>query len=291
MASYIPGQLLGGRQVGLGPLQLGQVDAAGVAWTVAADGLRGWSGPAVRTQYTERDADHGAWAGPTYLGARSITLAGTITAPDLATLDAAAEQLYAAAALTDTTLVVAEGTPKQATVRRSGEVLFAYETDRVARYSMLLTAADPRRYSTTLQSQSTALPSVTGGVTLPITLPLTITATTASGTITLTNSGSIATRPVLTVTGPCPGGFTIVAARPDGAVTQQTYTDSLGAGDVLVLDADAHAAVLNGQVSRRRYLSGPWPEVPAQSSLQLSWNCPAYDPSALLTGTCRAAWL
>ncbi|MCG6499468.1 phage tail domain-containing protein [Kitasatospora sp. A2-31] len=290
MAGYTPGQVLG-RTVTLGSLQLGVVDAAGVAWTVSRDGLRGWSGAPVRTQYSDREADHGAWAGPTYLGARVITLAGTITAPDLATLDAAAEQLYAAAALTDTTLVVGESVPKQATVRRSGDVLCDYETDRVARYSVMLTAADPRRYSTTLQSQSAALPSVTGGLTLPITLPIMITATTASGTISLTNQGTIATRPVLTVTGPCAGGFTIVAARPSGATTQQTYSDSLAAGDVLVIDSLARTVTLNGSVSRRRYLSGTWPEIPPQSSLALSWTCPSYDPSALLTGTCRSAWL
>ncbi|MEV7358211.1 hypothetical protein [Kitasatospora sp. NPDC091276] len=291
MAGYTPGQLLGGRQVTLGSLQLGAVDAGGVAWTVARDGLKGWSGAAVRTQYSDREADHGAWAGPTYLGARVITLAGTIVAPSLAALDAAAEQLFAAAALSDTTLTVAESIPKQATVRRSGEVLLEYDTDRVARYSIMLTAADPRRYSTTLQSQSAGLPQTSGGITLPIILPLTITATTASGTITLANQGSISTRPVLTVTGPCTGGFTIVAARPSGVVTQQTYSDTLGPGDTLVIDAQARTVRLNGQASRRRYLSGAWPEILPQSQLTFSWSCPNFAAAALLTGTARSAWM
>lgn len=289
--AYTPGQLLGGRQITLGTLQLGVVDAAGVAWTIAPDGLKGWAGPAVRTQYSDREADHGAWAGPTYLGARPITLAGTIVAPSLAALDAAAEQLFAAAALSDTTLTVAETIPKQATVRRSGEMLLEYDTDRIARYSVMLTAADPRRYSTTLQSQSAGLPQTTGGITLPITLPLTITATTASGSFTLANSGSIGSRPVLTVTGPCTGGFTIVASQPSGVTTQQTYNDSLLAGDTLVIDALARTVRLNGQTSRRRYLSGTWPEIPPQSSLSFSWSCPNYSSSALLTGTARSAWM
>lgn len=288
---YIPGQVLGGRTVTLGSLTLGQVDAAGVAWTVGADGLQGWDGTDVRTQYTDREADHGAWAGPTYLTARPITLAGTITAPDLPSLDTAIDQLQAAASLTDTLLVVAESVPKQALVRRSGKPLVRLVTDRVAVYSLLLTAADPRRYSTVLQSQSAALPSTSGGLTLPITLPLTITATTASGAITLTNDGSIATRPVLTITGPTVGGFTIVASSPSGAITQQTYSDSLGTGDVLVIDSMARTVTLNGQVSRRLYWSGTWPEIPAESSLTFQWTCPTYDPSALLTGTVRSAWL
>ncbi|MGW6913704.1 phage distal tail protein [Kitasatospora sp. NPDC054939] len=291
MAGYTPGQVLGGKTAALGTLVLGAVDAAGTAWTIGRDGLQGWDSADVRAQYTDREADHGSWAGPTYLAARVITVAGTATATSLAALDAAGEQLSAAASLEDTVLEVADAVPKRVTVRRSGRVLWQPETDRTARYSVMLTAADPRRYSTVLQSQSAALPSVTGGLTLPITLPITITATTVSGTITLTNQGTIGTRPVLTVTGPCAGGFTIVAARPTGVTTQQTYSDSLLAGDVLVIDAQARTVTLNGQVSRRRYLSGTWPEVPPQSSLTFSWTCPVYDAAALLTGTCRSAWM
>ncbi|MFJ2863676.1 hypothetical protein [Kitasatospora sp. NPDC087314] len=287
---YVPGQLLGGRQITLGALVLGQVDAAGVAWTVAKDGLKGWSGPAVRTQYSDREADHGSWAGPTCLGMRTITLAGTITAPDLATLDAAAEQLYAAAALTDTPLVVTESVPKQAMVRRSGEVLLEYETDTVARWSMLLTSADPRRYSTVLQSASTGLPVSTGGVVLPITLPLTITAGSSSGTLTLSNEGTIGARPVFAAVGPVPG-FNILVQYPDGTVRQLAYTDTLGVGDTLVIDTDAHTAVLNGTVGRRRYLSGPWPEIPAGQGVTVLWNSAGSDPAALLTATVRSAWM
>jgi hypothetical protein len=289
MAGYTPGQALG-RSVTLGSLQLGVVDAAGVAWTVAKDGLKGWSGAGVRTQYSDREADHGAWAGPTYLGVRVITLAGTITAPDLGTLDAAAEQLYAAASITDTVLTVAETIPKRATVRRSGEVLWDPETDRVARYSVMLTAADPRRYSTTLQSASTGLPVSSGGLTLPITLPITITAGSSSGSLTLTNAGTIGSRPVFTVLGPVPG-FNLLTSYTSGTVRQLAYTDTLNAGDTLVIDTDAHSVVLNGTVSRRRYLSGLWPEVPAGQTVTITWNSGGTDPAALLTATVRSAWM
>ncbi|GAA1164079.1 hypothetical protein F4556_002355 [Kitasatospora gansuensis] len=290
MAGYTPGQVLAGKQVALGGLLLGAVDAAGIAWTIDPDGLQGWDSPDVRTRYTEREADHGAWAGPVYLQARVLTLTGKIIAPDLASLDLATDQLSAAAALTDTVLTVVEAVPRQVTVRRSGRLLLRPDTDRIASYSVLLTAADPRRYSTTLQSQSTALPSVTGGLTLPVTLPLTITATTVSGTITLTNAGTVATRPQLTLTGPVTTP-TITVQYPDGTVRALLYGDSLGAGDVLVIDTDQHSAVLNGAVSRRMYLSGQWPEIPPGTSVAISWSASSYDPSARLTGTCRSAWL
>ncbi|MFJ6616682.1 hypothetical protein ACIQOW_03735 [Kitasatospora sp. NPDC091335] len=289
MAGYPPGLVLG-RQVTLGTLQLGAADGAGVAWTVASDGLDGWSGPETRGQYSNREADHGSWAGPTYLGERAITVAGTITAPDLATLDAAVEQLLAAASLTDTVLTVAETIPKQVTVRRSGKPLVRYETDRVARYSLLLTAADPRRYATVLQQQSTGLPVSTGGLTLPITLPLVIAAGSSAGSITLTNAGSIASRPVFTVVGPVPG-FNLLVQYPTGEVRQLAYSDTLGAGDVLVIDTDAHTALLNGTVSRRRYVSGRWPEIPPRQTVTVSWNSPGSDPAALLTATARSAWM
>ncbi|MFD5081854.1 hypothetical protein ACFWOG_04330 [Kitasatospora sp. NPDC058406] len=289
MAGYPPGLVLG-RQVTLGALQLGVVDGAGVAWSVGKDGLGGWAGPATRTQYSDRQADHGVWAGRTYLGARVITLAGTITAPDLAALDGAVEQLLDAAAITDTTLTVAETIPKQVVVRRSGEPLVSYETDRVARYSVMLTAEDPRRYATVLQTGTAGLPTSSGGVTLPITLPLTIPAGSSASTITLTNAGSIATCPLLTVAGPAPG-FTILTQYPDATVRALTYSDALLAGEVLTIDTATHTVTLTGGVSRRRYLSGQWPQIGPRQSVTVSWTSPAYDPAALLTASCRSAWM
>ncbi|MGW4803009.1 phage distal tail protein [Kitasatospora sp. NPDC004272] len=286
---YTPGQVLG-RTVTLGTLVLGQVDDAGTAWTVGPAGLRGWDGSPVRTQYSDRAQDHGAWAGPTYLAARPITISGTVTAPDLATLDAAQDQLSEAAALTDTLLVVGESVPKQALVRRSGEVLWRMETDRIASYSLMLTAADPRRYSTTLQQVSAGLPVSTGGLTLPITVPITITAGSTSGALTLTNAGLIGTRPVYTLTGPAPTP-TVLTQYQDGRSDALLYSDSLAAGDTLVIDVDARTVTLNGTVSRRRYLSGTWPEIPPGQSVQVSWTAAAYDPAAVLTATCRSAWM
>ncbi|PJN24067.1 phage tail domain-containing protein [Kitasatospora sp. CB02891] len=287
---YTPGQILGGRTVTLGTLVLGQVDAAGVAWTVSKDGLRGWDGAPVRAQYSDRTADHGSWAGPTYLAARPITVAGTVTAPDLATLDAAYDQLAAAAALTDTVLVVGETSPKQATVRRSGEVLWRLDTDRIASYSVMLTAADPRRYSTMLQTASTGLPAAGAGITLPITLPLTIPAGGSSGQLTLTNGGTIGTRPVFTITGPVTAPA-ILVQYPDSTVRQLAYSDTLGAGDQLVIDTDAHTAILNGVASRRRYLSGMWPEIGPGQTVTVQWTAASTDPAALLTASCRSAWM
>jgi hypothetical protein len=287
---YVPSTTLGGRRVDLGALTLGAVDDASVAWHL--QDLEGWDSPEVRADYQEREADHGSWGSQVYLSARVLSLAGKIEAPNLAALDGAMEQLRSAASLTDTTLVVYESTAKQVTVRRSGKVLIKVITDRVAEYSVLVTAGDPRRYATTLQSQSTGLPSVTGGVTLPITLPITISTTSTGGGFTLSNAGTISTRPMFTLVGPAALPV-ITATRPDGAIYQLAYSQTLGAGDTLVIDTAAHSVVLNGTVSRRPFISAQpsWPEILPGSSLSVRWTASAYDPAALLTGTCRSAWM
>lgn len=285
---FTAGQDLGGLRADLGAIPLGGVDTNGVAW--ALQSFDGWDSAEVRSEYTEREADHGAWASPVYLGSRPITLAGTVTAPDRATLEDALERLRTAAALGDTTLVVYElAGSKQATVRRSGKPLMAYVTDRIATYSVLVTAADPRRYEATQQSGQTALPSTTGGLVLPAAMPWTISATTVSGQITATNRGTIATRPQFTIAGPVQQPQVAVLYE-DGTVRTLAYSDTLGTGDVLTVDTDAHTVML-GAASRRRYLSGQWPEIPPGKTVTISFTAAAYNATASLTALWRSAWL
>ncbi|MFF4536537.1 phage distal tail protein [Streptomyces aureus] len=288
--AYTPGTDIDGRQATLGTLRLGAVDSAGVAWFLQS--LEGWDSSEVRSEFQDREADHGAWASPVYLGSRPVSLGGTVEAPDRASLDTALDTLYAAAALTDTTLTVWETTPKQATVRRSGKVLAQPVTDRTATWSVLMTAADPRRYGTTLQSGTTGLPATTGGLTWPITFPVTFSATTVSGQINAVNSGTLDTRPVLTITGPVVAP-TVSALYPDGSVRQLVYSQDLVSGDVLVIDTDAHTVVLNGSTSRRRFMtvSGGWPTIPAGSSVNYQFQSGTYNATATLTAAWRSAWM
>lgn len=279
---------LGATPVSLGPLDLSAVDDGGVTWLLTD--LKGWSSPGLRAEAQPRQADHGAWPATPYFGARPITLTGMIAAPTMSGRDAAIEELIAAVSLTDTTLTVAESIPKQASVRRSGELLIERINPYSATYSALVTAYDPRRYSTTLQTKSTGLPSVTGGLTVPVALPISLTSSITGGAFTLINDGSISTRPVFTVEGPAVNPI-IVCTHPDGSTDQLTYSATLVLGDELVIDTDAHTVMLNGPVSRRRYLSGSWPEIGPASSLAVQWSATAYDSSALLTGTCRSAWM
>ncbi|MEU3252871.1 hypothetical protein [Streptomyces sp. NPDC006997] len=286
---YTPGAALDGLRATLGDVALGAVDSAGVAWRLQT--LEGWDAPDVRAEVTEREGDHGAWASPVYLGARPITLAGTIVAPSQRQLEQAMDRLRVAAGLSDTLLTVWETTPKQALVRRSGKPLMQYVTDTTATYSVMVTAADPRRYGTDLQTLTTGLPTVTGGLTLPATTPWLLSATTTDGLLQTVNEGDFETRPILTVTGPVLAPV-IQAQMPAGHVRILTYSQDLADGDVLTIDTDAHSVILNGDVSRRRFLAAPsgWPVIPAQSATTFFFTSTAYNPTATLTATWRSAW-
>jgi hypothetical protein len=288
--TYTPNTDFDGLLATLGTLRLGAADSVGTGWFL--QGMEGWDSAEVRAEFQEREADHGSWSSPVYLGSRPITLSGMVVAASRTALQTAMDQLYVAAGLSDTTLTVWEATPKQATVRRSGKVLVQYVSDRAATYSVMVTAADPRRYGTTLETGTTGLPSTTGGLAFPVTFPITFSATTVAGQINAVNSGTFETRPVLTITGPVVAP-TISGLYPDGSVRQLIYSQDLASGDVLVIDTDAHSVILNGVVSRRRFLTVPsgWPVIPAGGSVSFQFQSGTYNASAMLTATWRSAWM
>ena len=85
--------------------------------------------------------------------------------------------------------MVYEATPKQARAHRSGKPLWAYATDSIATYSVLMTAEDPRRYAVNTTSVQLMLRSVSGGLTFPITFPITIPATVVISDTSVTDAG------------------------------------------------------------------------------------------------------
>jgi hypothetical protein len=120
-------------------------------------------------------------------------------------------------------------------------------------------------------------------------MPWTISATSVSGQISATNAGTIATRPTFSVAGPVQQPQVSVLYS-DGTVRTLAYADTLNSGDVLTIDTDAHTVML-GSASRRRYLSGQWPEIPPGEPVTIAFTAAAYDPSAVLTAQWRSAWL
>lgn len=287
MAGLQPGFQFSELQAQLGELLLFQVDDAGVHWHCAT--LDGWDSPDVRQTLTEREGDHGAYAGPVYLQERVVTLAGKAVCPDYASTYSAIERVKAAAGLGDTVLTVYEGVARQATVRRSGRVLAQRLTDRVVDWSVQVTAADPRLYAVTETSATLRLPSVSGGLTFPIAFPITFSATVVVGDVAVVNDGSFETRPVITFTGPV-SQPQITVTGPDGTTSMLTYGGDIAAGDTLVLDTDAHTVLYNGTANRRALLVGSWPTLPPGQSL-VTFRAGAASPTATCTITYRSAWM
>ncbi|MET9702323.1 phage distal tail protein [Streptomyces griseus] len=285
---YTPGQDLGGLRADLGDLPLGGVDGFGVAWYLQK--LEGWDSSDSRSEVQRREGDHGAWFTPVYLAERPITLEGVIVAPDRTVLEEAMERARGAAALTDTVLVVQESVWKRAVVRRSGRPIIQYLTDTTASYSLLVTAADPRRYEADVHAETTGLPMSTGGISPPLTPPILLNATTVSGQITAVNTGTFATSPVLRIDGPVIAP-SVYAQYQDSSVRLLDYTETINAGEYLVIDVDSKQAILNGTASRRRFLSAQWPVIPAGEVVTFQFSADSYDPAALLTVTWRSAWL
>lgn len=277
------------RTITLGTLPLDVVDDAGVTW--ATTGLSGWRGsPSTTVQVTQRPADHGGWASATpRLTPRQLELTLYIQAPDTTSMDAAYEQLLAAAGTGPVTLQVSEGSlTRQATVYRNGEILPTDDGGYWATYSVPLVAPDPRKYAG-VQSGSTALASGSGGLVLPAAMPLVLSYTGTGGTITAANPGTIATALTLTIAGPVQAPQ-VVTSYPDGTISVLAYSQSLAAGEVLTIDAGAHTATIGG-TSVRRYLTGPWPLVPPASAVVLQFRAAVYSAPAVLTATWRPAWM
>lgn len=288
---YTTGEDLGGLRVDLGDVPLGGVDTAGVAWPLSE--FEGWDASESEGEIQRREGGHGSWPATVYLRERPMTLTGSIVAPDRVALDDAMERARTAAGLTDTLLLSYESTPKQALVRRAGKPLLRYLTDRIASYSLLVTAADPRRYSTELQQKFTLLPSTSGdGLAPPLIPPLQSTAVIVAGDVTVSNEGSFETCPTITIDGPVYAPQ-VLAQMPDGGVVSLLYSQTLDDGEQLVIDTDAHTVMLNASASRRRFLAAPsgWPVIPARSSVTFQFRSTTKNASARMTVRWRSAWL
>jgi hypothetical protein len=165
----------------------------------------------------------------------------------------------------------------------------AWQTDVVATFSALVTAADPRRYAVTQTVTVLQLPMVAGGLTAPITAPLTVPATVSVSDTTATNAGTIESRPQVTITGPVSQPQVIVTG-PDGSTYALLYAGDVASGDFLALDCDARTVLYNGTANRRGLLTGPWPVLPPGDSA-VAFRAGAYSATATCTITYRSAWM
>lgn len=269
-----------------GLLLTGEDTSTGVTWSM--ESLDGWGSPSSTTRMTQRVRGHGAWSGDGYLTHRSLAAQGWMLADTAdAALDAI-DTLIAATSLDSGLLTVEEsGRHRSMTVKRSGEVLVRWEGDRSAWWSIQLVAEDPRKFGDEL-SGSTALPSTSGGLTVPFTVPLTIASTVVAGHVSLTNDGNIAGPVRLRIDGPVTGP--VVTHVNSGRSLVFSSSISLGAGEWIEVDMERREVLANGQSSRNGWVtSRGWSQFePGVNSW--TFSATAYDPASLLTVIASPAW-
>lgn len=272
----------------LGDVSLNVVDGSGIWWLCTQ--LDGWWGSSAGTlQVEQKTGDHGGWGGGSWLTPRALTLGVDLEAPDRSSLLAAVDRLSAAASLDDTTLRVVEpGFDRSCTVRRAGEPT-AVTSGLTAEWSVPLIAEDPRRYGQPVGPLSTGLPSVSGGLTLPATPPWTVGATVVQGSVRCVNAGTIASRPVLRISGPVSQPQVLVTGT--AGTSALTYYGDLLAGEWLDIDCGAHTVLIGGTVSRRGLVSGTWPQIPPGSAVDVGFRAAVYSAAASLAVTYRSAWM
>lgn len=278
-----------GRQVSIGELVLGAVDAYGVEWTVRD--MPGWAGsPSSTMSLTRRARDHGATGSEPFMPERVITIEGLVIAPSLIALEDAFDRLNAAVSLLPTQMLVAEaGRVRGAMVQRQGEVLPTYLTDKVATYSILIVAKDPLKYGD-LITLSTVLPFSTGGRVRPSTWPVTWTGVSGTGKVQINNTGNAQAPVWLRIDGPVPaGGWTVTHVGKKQALTFSTDL-ALEAGEFVTVDMKKKEVLAQGQSPRAGYVtSRGWFSLDPGIN-EIAFSAQNYSPTALMTVATKPAW-
>jgi hypothetical protein len=278
-----------GRLVALGDIVLGETDAYGVRWSLTK--FDGWRGtPGTTLTLNQRSRANGATTTEPFVPARIMSLGGLIHAPNLAALDDAFDRLNAAVTLDPTMMLVAEAARvRNCMVQRQGEVIPDEITDTLGSYSILISAADPRKFGD-LVSLSTVLPSSTGGLVRPSTWPRTWTGVSNTGIIQVNNTGNTQAPVWLRIDGPVPaGGWTVTHVGKKQALTFATSL-ALGSGEFVTVDMDRREVLAQGQSARSGYVtSRGWFSLDPGVN-EIAFSATNYSSTALLTVSTKPAW-
>jgi hypothetical protein len=267
---------------------LNSQDANGVKWIVR--GFDGWGSVSPTIQVVQKPRQQGGWAGLSYGTPRYVMVQVMVVAPSPSALTAALDSIYAAVDFGNCTLTVAEaGFTRSLTVRRNSQVEHSRVTNTIANVQFQVVAVDPRKLGSTL-TQQTALPSTTGGLTVPFTVPFTITSTVVSGQINLTNPGNEAGPVVLRIDGPCTGPIITHTSSTTTQALVFSSNLSLGSGEFLLVDMDKRTALANGQTTRAGYITSRGWSAFDPGANSWAFTASTYNSGSLLTVTATPAW-
>lgn len=279
-----------GRQVALNPsFILGQTDGFGVRWSLTT--FEGWDGsPSPTLNLTQKARGHGATESESFLTARVMTLGGLIHGADIAAIEAAFDRLNAAVALEPFEILVLEsGRIRSSTVRRQGEVIPTWHSDKLAEYSILISAKDPRKFGD-LITTTTRLPFSEGGLTFPVTFPITFTGSSGSGVVRINNPGNTQAPVWLRIDGPIlAGGWTVAHLGKKQSLTFATAL-ALGSGEFVTVDMDKREVLAQGQAARSGYVTSRGWFTLDPGDNDIAFSAANYSPTALLTVTTKPSW-
>ena len=261
-------------------------DDNGVDWIVETED--GWSsGPSIRGDVADLPGGDGGFDSNPLFSARVISLTGVATG-EASAVNAARLRFpsLTEAARGGVLTVTEDGLSLSAVVRPSGP----FRADQFGSYSfkwsLQLTAPDPRKYGPALE-QSTTMAASSGGLAFPLSFPLAF-GTATGGSVAIGNDGTIKSWPVVRITGPVVNPRILNPTTGDEVRIALT----LAAGEYLDIDTAARTVLLQGTASRRALVStvGEWLPVPPGGA---SFTCSAdtYDATALFTFAGRGAWI
>lgn len=265
-------------------IPLGGVDADGVGWALLK--VEGWDSPDTVGGVAQNGSDHGGIPGPQYYAPRMLTLTVQANAPSQAARDEARAMMQQAAGIDALGLFTYdEPVPKQAAVRRSGRVSETYPTLCQARFSVLLVAPDPRKYSTQTKAVTCSPTGPLLGIAAPLTAPVTLPAQPPAPIVSVENGGRFETRPQVQISGPLIGPA-LYNQTTGQLVSFSTLT--LGAADVLVVDFHGRLGYLNGSPRFADLPSSWWTLQPGTTQVALQG---AAATGSQMTITYQDAWM
>jgi hypothetical protein len=285
-------------------------DANGFSYLVRTSD--GWKGsPPRRPDLADRPDASGSFRGPNYASSRVVELDGVAIAPSASTRDQMADLLEGLCRnpnpLYD--LVRNErGRSLRLGVEIQGRIDVRELPDGCAvAFNIQLVASDPRKFSTTVKSASTAIaqdpldgmlwngtPGNTGaewnGPSAPITGTVWQASSGVSGVLPLDNDGNESTPVTFTITGPSSGTLVqpTITDTTNGNVL--TYSGTLMPLDVLMIDTGTGNVTLNGSSGAGQMSRADFFEIPPHSTTVVQFSAAAPASTAQLTATWSDAY-
>jgi hypothetical protein len=120
-------------------------------------------------------------------------------------------------------------------------------------WSIQVVALDPRKLGTPLTSPPTGLPSSTGGFSFPHVFPFAIDSTVVSGQVSLFNPGNETGPVTMRIDGPIVGP--VITHVGSGLQLVFSASLTLGAGEFILVDMEAHSVLAQGQANRSNWVT------------------------------------